>query len=291
MTTRGEMDVEALRDALPTVAVSMPARNAAPFIAAAIESVLAQTEVLVDLVVVDDASTDETHAIAAEYADRGVRVLRNTEHRGIGYCHNRVLSHTTAPLIAHVDADDLILPGALARLAAAMRDDGVGQAYCDFYEVDSQGVASPTAMAEWRAFFARHRAPPIDHHRELVVFGMVVSALRTYRRTVLEAVGGFDETLPWAVDYEMALRVAEHHRFAHVPELLYVRRVHAGGASQRVPARAWRQWRMRCTLVRRRLAMNGGTLFGRGALRTHARLLLGLAHVARAAIRPVRRDS
>ncbi len=270
----------------------MPARNAAQFIAAAIDSVLAQTDVVVELVIVDDASTDGTGEIAAQYADRGVRVLKNTERRGIGYCHNRVIEHTTAPLLAHVDADDMILPGALARLAAAViGDDGVGQAYCDFYEVNSNGVTSPAAIEAWRAFFARHRSPPIDHPRELVVFGMVVSALRMYRRAVFKTVGGFDEVLPWAVDYEMALRVAGCYRFAHVPELLYVRRVHAGGASQGVSARRWRQWWMRCNLVRGRLASNGGTLFGKGALRTHALLLLGLAYVGRDAIMPVRMDS
>ena len=274
------------------VTVAMPAHNAGEFIAAAIESVLSQQGVDVELVVVDDGSTDDTADVAARYAGRGVTLLRNTSRRGIGFCHNLIIANSSAPLIAHVDADDRILPGALAKLArAVLADERIGQAYCDFYNIDRDGTASPESIEAWRKFFARPRAAPIDQQRQLVVFGMVVSALRTYRRTVFAAVGGFDETLPWAVDYEMALRVAERFSFAHVPELLYERRVHSGGASQRVHGRPWRQWRMRWSLVRQRLHAQNGTLFGRGRLATHARLLLGLSYVARAAISRSKMDS
>jgi len=275
-----------------SIAVSMPAYNAARFIGAAIDSVLAQAGVDVELVVVDDASTDDTAAIAARYEARGVRVLRNTERRGIGYCHNRAIERTTAPLIAHVDADDVILPGSLAKLArAVLADDRVGQAYCDFYPVDEAGAASPGSIEQWRAFFERHRSKTIDYARELVVHGMVVGCLRTYRRRVFETVGEFDVSLPWAVDYEMALRTAEHFAFARVPEMLYERRIHAESVTYRVQSKRWRYWRMRWTLVRRRLREQQGSLFGRGALTTHARLLLGLAYVVRDAIASDNMDS
>jgi len=278
--------------ALPTVAVSMPAYNAVRFLAQAIESVLAQEGVGIELVVVDDGSTDGTAEVAAGYADRGVRILRNSERRGIGHCHNRVLAETTAPLIAHVDADDVIVPGALVKLTnAVLSDPRAGQAYCDFFPIDPDGVASPSETERWRLYFARHRAPPIDHARELVVHGMVVSALRTYRRVVFDSVGGFDETLPWAVDYEMALRVAERFTFVHVPEMLYGRRHHGDGVTQHLRAKPWRFWRMRWKLVRRRLRAQGGSLFGFGSASTHARLLLGLGHAARATLAPGRRDA
>jgi glycosyltransferase involved in cell wall biosynthesis len=277
---------------LPSVAVSMPAHNAAPFIGAAIDSVLAQRGVEVQLVVVDDASTDGTGDVAARFADRGVRLHRNMAQRGIGFCHNLVIRETTAPLIAHVDADDTLAPDALAKLARAVqRDERAGQAYCDFYDIDRDGVVSASTRERWRDYFVRHRTSPIDHARELVVHGMVVNCLRTYRRRVFDTVGGFDEGLPWAVDYEMALRIAEHFAFAHVPEMLYARRVHAAGVTQRLRARPWRFWWMRWKLVRRQLRAQGGVLLGRGAVVTHARLLLGLAYALRAAITPVSTDS
>jgi glycosyltransferase involved in cell wall biosynthesis len=261
----------------------MPAFNAARFLQTAIESVLAQEGVEVELVVVDDGSQDGTGDLASAYAESGVRVLRNGARRGIGYCHNRVIAETTAPLIAHVDADDVILPGALLKLAnAASSGERVGQAYCDFCPIGPTGSFSVDEAEYWRRHFERHRAPPIDHARDLVVHGMVVSALRTYRRVVFDRVGGFDEALPWAVDYEMALRIAEHFSFAHVPEVLYGRRMHAEGASQGLRARAWRFWWMRWKLVRRQMRRQGGSLFGLGKWATHARLLRGLGYVARA---------
>ena len=257
--------------------VAMPAHNAAPFIGAAIESVLSQDGVDVDVVVVDDASTDDTWDIVSSYGAEGVHALRNPERRGIGFCHNRIIAETDHPLIAHVDADDVIEPGALQKLAAAVTaDDRVGQAYCDFYTMDRDGRTTPEERARWERFFRVHRAPPIDYARELVVHGMVVSALRTYRRSVFQMVGGFDERLPWAVDYEMALRVAEHFDFAHVPELLYGRRVHAEGASQRLRAKPLRHWWMRQRLVRRRLREGSTGSLEQGALRTRARLVEGL---------------
>jgi glycosyltransferase involved in cell wall biosynthesis len=269
----------------------MPAYNAAPFIGPAIESVLAQEGVDVELVVVDDGSEDGTGDVAARYVERGVRVLRNPVRRGIGYCHNRVIAETSAPLIAHVDADDVILPGALLELAsAATSGERIGQAYCDFCPIDAAGNLSADDSAYWRRHFARHRAPPLDHAHDLVVHGMVVSALRTYRRVVFDVVGGFDEALPWAVDYEMALRIAEHFSFVHVPRVLYGRRMHAEGATQNLRGRAWRFWWMRWKLVRRQLRRQGGSLYGLGRWATHARLLKGLAHLARAAVAPGHRD-
>jgi GT2 family glycosyltransferase len=203
-----------------------------------------------------------------------------------------VIAESSQPLIAHVDAHDVILPGALSRLArVVLQDERVGQAYCDFFPIASDGSASPAEVTRWREFFATHRAPPIDYCYELVVHGMVVSHLRTYRRSVFETVGGFNESLPWAVDYEMALRVAQRFSFAHVPEMLYGRRVHEGGVSQRLRAKAWQFWWMRWKLVRGRLKAQQGSLFGSGSLTTHLRLLQGLAHVARAALSSPRADA
>jgi glycosyltransferase involved in cell wall biosynthesis len=268
----------------------MPAFNVAPFIGDAIESVLRQVDVEAELVVVDDASTDGTGEIAARYD--GVRVLRNRTRRGIGACHNQVLAASTAPIVAHLDADDTITPEALGKLARAVESDPrVGQAYCDFYPIDEHGTAQPQDVEAHRTFFARHRAPPIDYHRELIVHGMVAGGLRTYRRATLERVGPFDESLPWAVDYEMALRIAEHFTFAHVPEMLYARRVRAGSVTHDLRARAWQYWRMRWTLVHRRLRAQDGTLFGRGRQATNALLFLGLAYTVRSSITRASKDS
>lgn len=273
----------------PAVTVSMPAHNASAYIAGAIESVLAQDDVDFELVIVDDGSTDDTATIVASYRKDRVVLLRNDERLGIGCCHNRVIRTTGSPFIAHVDADDIILPGALAKLVKALwAHPDAGQAYCDFYPMDAEGRTRPEELEESASFFRTHREPPIDYARELVVHGMVVSALRTYRRKVFDVVGGFDENLSWAVDLDMALRIAEHFDFVRVPEMLYGRRVHAGGASQRFRGSPLRDWWIRAALVRRHLRRQGGTLFGVGRATTYARLMSGLVSAVRSSLATAR---
>lgn len=272
---------------VPRIDVAMPARNAERWIGAALESVIDQRGVDLHVFVVDDASDDRTADIAARFAGPRVTLLTNDARRGIGACHNRVVEAGSATLIAHVDADDVIEPGALLELATAVTSSpSVGQAYCDFFPIDEGGVSDPELRASWAGLFEQVRSGPIDYPRELVAHGMVVSALRTYRREAIERVGPFDESLPWAVDYEMALRIAEDYDFAHVPKMLYGRRLHGGGASQNPRGRALRHWWMRARLVRRQLNRRGGRLLGHNRWVTMSRLARALPPVLIASIRP-----
>jgi glycosyltransferase involved in cell wall biosynthesis len=240
--------------AAPEVTVSMPAYDAAPFIRHAIESVLAQRDVGLELIVVDDGSSDDTAAIAESVPDPRLRVLRNPRRRGIGACHNIVLRHGRAPYIAHVDADDFILPGALRRMLDALADEPTaGQAHCHFFDVDREGLTSRGEFAQRWELFHRDRPPPGDYRHALKTRS-AANALRTFPRRVLEELGGFDERLPFAVDYEMALRVVERHRIVLVPEFLYARRLHRTNtvASLRfkAPRLWWTNFRVRQRLIR-----------------------------------------
>jgi glycosyltransferase involved in cell wall biosynthesis len=262
----------------PEIAVAMPAWNAGRFIHAAIESVLAQEGVTLELAVVDDASTDDTPDVVARFQDSRLCYTRNDRRRGIGYCHNLALRLTSAHLVAHVDADDVVLPGALEAMAEAARQPDVGQAFCDFYMMDDAGFASPESIARWKDFFRRQRSKAIDYRRDLLVHGMVVNHLRTYPRRVFERVGGFNEDLAYAVDYEMALRVAEHFRFVHVPRLLYAKRAHRGAVTEGMRLKSLRFWTMRRQIVRRRAQAQGGDVLGLSAARRWNYLAIGLLY-------------
>jgi glycosyltransferase involved in cell wall biosynthesis len=99
---------------MPELTVSMPAYNTAPFVGAAIKSVLDQEGVDFELIVVDDGSTDSTSDVVRSFHDARVRLIQNKQRMGIGYCHNLVIRESSSPFIAHVDSDDLVLPGAFA---------------------------------------------------------------------------------------------------------------------------------------------------------------------------------
>jgi glycosyltransferase involved in cell wall biosynthesis len=95
----------------------MPAYNAAPFIESAIRSALAQ-DVDLEVIVVDDASTDDTVERIASIRDPRIVILRNERNRGESFSRNRAIAAATAEWCAILDADDLFLPSRLRRLLA-----------------------------------------------------------------------------------------------------------------------------------------------------------------------------
>lgn len=266
---------EAGQDADPEVTVAMPARNAAPFVAEAIASVLRQEDVRLELVVVDDGSADRTADLVAAVDDARVRLLRSDRHGGIGQAHNRIVQAARAPFVAHVDADDVILQGALRALVDALRaEPDAGQACCDHVAVDASGRIGREDFERQRAFLdGQHRDHP-DTRRGLLRHGMVANALRTYRREALEEAGPFAEDLAFAVDYDMSVRIADRRPLTRVRRLFYVRRIHGGNAQAAMRFRALRSWSQRRRIVRRLLAEGGGRLLGydRAAVE---RLMLG----------------
>jgi glycosyltransferase involved in cell wall biosynthesis len=269
----------------PDVTVSMPARNVERFIVPAIRSVLAQEGVTLEVIVVDDASEDGTAAAAASVDDPRVRLFRNATRRGIGACHNRVLHESDAAFVAHVDADDFIVPWALRRMLDALREcPRAAQAYANHLLVGEDGSLSEREYAVQRTSIERMRGLVRDYRRGLLVHGMVTNTLRTYRRDALAEVGPFDERLPWAVDYEMSVRLANRYDMVLVPEFLYLQRVHDGNTQQTLGLRAIRSWRVRAAICGEQLRSNGGRLLGRSRPGVYGLLFLGLLHVARDAL-------
>src|ERR1700759_2288858 len=97
------------RSSEPRVSVVIPAYNAQDFIAETLESALNQSFRAFEIIVVDDGSCDSTHAIVAEYCDRGITLL-SQPNAGIGAARNRALSVARSELIALLDSDDLWEP-------------------------------------------------------------------------------------------------------------------------------------------------------------------------------------
>ena len=103
----------------PLISVLMPAWNVAPFIGAAITSVLRQTLPNIELLVVDDGSTDATASIVLAQTDFRVRLLRQA-NAGVSAARNLAMAEAQGQTLLFLDADDLLAPDALARLAKAL---------------------------------------------------------------------------------------------------------------------------------------------------------------------------
>lgn len=107
---------------MPLVSVIMPAYNRSRCIGASIDSVLAQDLSDLELVVVDDGSTDDTAAVVASLGDTRLRYLA-TPHRGVTAARNAGIEHSRGEYLAFCDSDDRLLPGALTYLLSELRAD------------------------------------------------------------------------------------------------------------------------------------------------------------------------
>jgi len=188
------------------VCVVIPCYNHAHFLGEAIASALAQTHGARRIVVVDDGSTDGTVEVATRY---GVRCLRQP-NRGLPAARNAGLSVADEPYVVFLDADDRLLPGALAAGVAALAPrPEAAFAVGRNRRIDVEGRPLPSP--------SRPRVDA-DHYTSLVRrCWITMPAAVTYRRSALLAVGGFDETFRHAEDYELYLRltrrypIVDHH--------------------------------------------------------------------------------
>jgi glycosyltransferase involved in cell wall biosynthesis len=224
---------------VPAVSVLMSARDAAPWVRHAVESVLGQTAADLELIVIDDGSSDDTPAVLASIADPRLRVERQPA-AGLAASLNRAARLARAPLLARLDADDLAMPERLARQRAFLA------AHPD---VGLLGTGATEADAGGRAV-ARVTPPAGDAaiRRALISRNPFVHSSVVVRRPVFERAGGYDERVRVAQDYDLWMRVSVLTRMANLPEALVVRRLRPHGVSaardgDRLRAEARVRWR------------------------------------------------
>jgi len=227
----------------PAVSVLVSVHNEEAFVGEAIRSVLAQTLADLELLVVDDGSTDGTPAILAAVQDPRLTIVRHAR-RGLTPSLNRALGLARAPLAARLDADDVALPERLARQ----------RAFLDAHpEVGVLGTAAREVDAAGREV-GRMDPPTEDRaiRRALIRGNPFVHSSVMVRTALLRAAGGYDERVPVAQDYELWMRLGRVTRLANLPDVLVVRRLVAGRVSvARDAERLAAEARVRWTAVRR----------------------------------------
>jgi glycosyltransferase involved in cell wall biosynthesis len=211
---------------MPLVSVLMAVHNDAGFLLTAIDSVLRQTVDDLELVVVDDGSTDATPSLLAGFKDPRVVVLTNEERSGLASSLNRALGQAKGRYIARLDADDVALPARLDRQLGHIRNRAepaiVGSAVLDLDVEGKPGTLhrnpSRTVGIRWRALFGS----PFFHPTVLV------DRERVDRRTFR-----YDPSYLESEDYELWTRLLAGAEAANVTEPLVLKRVHAQQASLR----------------------------------------------------------
>jgi glycosyltransferase involved in cell wall biosynthesis len=186
---------------MPTVSVITPAYNVAPYIAETIESVLAQTVADLEMIVVDDGSTDGTFEVASKYARRDPRVrLLRQANGGISTARNHGLRHASGEFVAILDSDDIWLPTFLERQLPLFERHDVdivtGNAWFLGSRLDGQ-CARPCPDSR-----------PAPDLTGILRDESAVFILSVFKRSVYERIGGFDEALRTNEDYDYWIRAA-----------------------------------------------------------------------------------
>lgn len=193
------------------------------YLAAAIQSVLAQTYPHFELLIWDDGSTDRSVAIAQAYAqqDPRIRVIA-AQHQGLSMSLSQAIASTTHhPYLGWVDSDDQLAPTALAETVAILdAQPQTGMVYTDYRIIDAEGNLRGNG---------RHCQIPYSPQRLLVEF--MTFHFRLLRRSLYEQVGGIDPTFERAEDYDLCLRFSEVTDIVHLPRPLYFYRQHEGNVT------------------------------------------------------------
>jgi glycosyltransferase involved in cell wall biosynthesis len=200
----------------PFVSVILPTYNRAATLDRAIRSVLNQTFDDLELIVVDDGSTDESPCTLKRYAGLArVRVI-SSAHRGCSGARNLGITCARAPLIAFQDSDDEWFPRKLERAVAALSSPA-GSAevfYSNMIRIHEDG-----SSREWRSPEVFRGTLVSERTLDYQVAGIGIQTA-VIKRTCFDQVGLFDELLPRLIDLDLFVRLSDHFGFHHHDEPL-----------------------------------------------------------------------
>lgn len=229
----------------PLVSVVMAAYNEEAHVGEALESVLNQTWPNVEVIVVDDGSTDGTRAILRDYQRREqICLIENAENMGLPRSLNRGIKQANGRYIARMDADEESAEDRLQKQVAVLEHDKalVGAA-CGYSVMDESGYFICSIMPEKQSGFTVdyfvENGPPFCH-------GSVMM-----RKSALARVGLYRPQFTLAQDLDLWLRLCEEGNFFVIPELLYTRRLDPGVMGKREQQRYYAAYARKSALSRR----------------------------------------
>lgn len=217
---------------LPIVSVILPTYNREALLGRAIRSVLAQSLRELELIVVDDASTDGTAAVVQSFAVTDPRLIyiRQPYNQRAAAARNLGIRRARGEFVAFQDDDDFWFLEKLEKQLRVIRAAGpaVGLNLCAFFKWTRSGTRYVGGAAEFNKAL-----PHLGHDANKA---LISTPSWLARKEVLVRAGFFDERMRAWDDWEYSLRIGDHCRFSHLEEPLWVQDWHGGGAMARSQA-------------------------------------------------------
>ena len=203
-------------DNAPLVSIVIPTYNYAGYLDEAIKSVLGQDYPNIELIVLDDGSTDNTRAVLERYGDRFY--WETQENIGQAETLNKGWRMSKGDILAYLSPDDILAPNAVSTsVKHLLKHPDVVMTYCDYDLIDADSVS-----------VRRVRAPEFDYRDVVVRFVCPPGPGAFFLRSAFEAAGPWNGTLRQIPDYDFWLRLGLQGRALKIPEVLASFRVHDG---------------------------------------------------------------
>ncbi len=208
----------------PLVSIIMPTRNRAHFISDAISSVISQTYHNWELLILDDASDDETEEIARIFSfyDSRIKYMKNETKRGIAENRDALLKMAAGKFVGHLDDDDFLRNDAIERIMQEFSsNEELALVYSDFIMVDED----KNIIREDRGFDFEGTPLAYLGYRHFTI----------YKKDIAFSVGGFNLLVDGCEDGDLFMRIAKQFKCRRVPEFLYFYRSHKTNSGHKRP--------------------------------------------------------
>ncbi len=204
-----------------SVSIILPTYNGSRYLCQSVESCLRQTYTNIELIVVDDGSTEDIAGILSRYTDSRLRYVRHAKNLGLPHALNTGFRHSTGQYLTWTSDDNYYVNNAIEEMVRFLQAyPEVDFVYADSYILDERdGNTRPEVQ----------RSPPL---RDLVVRNGI-GACFLYKRKVYEAIGEYNPRFVLAEDYDYWIRVAQQFRMQRLFRPLYYYRFHGGSLTSR----------------------------------------------------------
>lgn len=206
------------------ISVVMPVHNGGHFLAAALQSILNQSYDNFEFIIIDDASTDTSLSVIKEFDDPRIKLVINEQNLGVTRSLNKAITYAQGRFIARHDCDDVALPTRLEKqLSYLQNNPDVACVGCNLIIINSDGkktgewqYPASSELVAWKLLFNSAIAHPAS----------------MFSLDVFNRVGGYNESIKKAQDYELWSRMSKEHKLANIGEPLVKYRIHENAISQ-----------------------------------------------------------